>query len=271
VRLLNSDFEGFRPGLRENGGEAARTGYKAGQPLYLAVHGALREALLRHRWPVGASLPSESELSAEFAVSRITIRHAMRLLEAEGYIRKARARRAVVVTTAPEPQSGWRVESIDDIITMVGNAKLRIESWRRENSASDATLFGLAAGARLHCLRGVLMRDGRPYTRSTIYFAPEVGARLSRGAFDDPVVFRVLQRELGIRLDDVRLTIWAELARAEDAAVLGCDLGAALLVMQLSYHEEGGALVEVAYSRSLASEARLSTRLTTGRGLLDKR
>lgn len=254
---------GGTPDLRGNGGETSPASRTTGRALYLIVHQALREELLQGRWSIGGSLPSEFELSAQFNVSRITIRHAMRLLEAEGFIRKARARRAVVVTTTPKAQSGWMVESIDDIIAMVGNAKLRIESWRKETSAGDAKLFGLPAGTRLHCLRGVLVRDDTPYTRSTIYFSPHIGAQLSRDAFDDPVVFRVLQRELGIRLDDVRLTIWAELARAEDAAVLGCDLGAALLVMQLSYYEEGGALVEVAYSRSLASEARLSTRLTT--------
>ena len=256
---MNSQL-GESPGNETATTRASRV---TGQSLYLVVHQALRKELLQGRWPVGASLPSESDLSAQFSVSRITIRHAMRLLEAEGFIRKARARRAVVVTTNPKTQSGWMVESIDDIVAMVGNAQLRIESWRKETSAGDAKLFGLAAGTRLHCLRGVLTRDDKPYTRSTIYFAPEVGSRLSRSAFDDPVVFRVLQRDLGIRLDDVRLTIWAELAQAEEAAVLGCDLGAPLLVMQLSYHEEGGALVEVAYSRSLASEARLSTRLTT--------
>jgi GntR family transcriptional regulator len=147
---------------------------------------------------------------------------------------------------------------------MVGDAELQIESWRKETSAADAKLFGLPAGARLHCLRSVLIRSGRPYTRSTIYFPPSVGSRLPRAAFNDPVVFRVLQRELGVRLDDVRLTVWAEQATAEDAAALHCDAGDALLVSQLSYRDAGGGLVEVAYSRALASEARFSTRLTTG-------
>jgi DNA-binding GntR family transcriptional regulator len=85
---------------------------------------------------------------------------------------------------------------------------------------------------------------------------------LSLEAFDDPVVFRVLQRDLGVRLDDVKLTIWAELADAEDAASLGCGIGAALLVTQLLYQDVAGNPVEVAYSRSLASALKLSTRLS---------
>jgi GntR family transcriptional regulator len=243
----------------------------ARQPLYLTVYGALREALHERSWAVGASLPSEAELSDRFQVSRITVRHALRLLESEGYIRKARARRPVVVTTTPQQRSGWTVESLDDIVTMVGDARLEVRSWRRETSAMDAELLGVPAMTRLYCLRGVLVRHRQPYARSIIYFPPSVGERLSRGAFDDAVVFRVLQREIGVRLDDVRLTVWAELATEEDAASLGCDAGAALLVSRLLYREEGGRQVELAYSRSLASAARLSTRLTTSATrILDK-
>jgi DNA-binding GntR family transcriptional regulator len=229
----------------------------------MSVYNALREALHARRWALGSSLPSETELSRQFAVSRITTRHALRLLEDEGFIRKARARRPVVVSTAPTARAGWIVESLDDIVAMVADARLHVKSWREERS-SDAALFGLEAGAKLHCLRSVLVRGERPYARSIIYFPPHIGSRLSRPAFDSTVVFRVLQREIGVRLEDVQLTVWAELANVEDAASLGCNVGAALLVLQLLYRDHNGVLVEVAYSRSLASEVRLSTRLRTG-------
>jgi DNA-binding GntR family transcriptional regulator len=196
-------------------------------------------------------------------VSRITTRHALRLLEAEGYIRKARARRPVVLATIPPPPAGWMVESLEDIVAMVTDSRLDVTTYRQERSA-DARLFGLAAGTRLHCLRSILVRANKPYARSIIYFAPAIGSQLSRAAFNDTVVFRVLQREIGVRLEDVQLTIWAESATAEDAANLHCELGSALLVMQLLFRQEGGELIEVAYSRSLASEVRLSTRLRIG-------
>jgi DNA-binding GntR family transcriptional regulator len=233
-----------------------------GEPLYLAVFNRIRAALQTRRWEVGSSLPSEAELSRQFAVSRITIRHALSLLESEGYIRKARARRPVVVATAPQ-RRGWTVESLEDIVAMVGDARLDVKTWREEHSP-DAALFGLDHGTRLHCLRSILVRDGKPYARSIVYFPPAIGSRLSRSVFDDTVVFRVLQREIGVRIEDVQLTIWAESASPEDAASLRCEVGAALLVMQLLYWREGGDLIEVAYSRSLASEVRLSTHLTTG-------
>lgn len=240
-----------------------REGAGDGQPLYLAVHGALRFGLHEGRWTVGSSLPSEAELSRQFGVSRITVRHALRLLESDGYIRKAPARRPVVVATNPDARTGWVLESLDDIVAMVGDARLDIQSWRKERAPAEAGLFALPVGTGVPCLRSRLVRDGTPYARSVIYFSPTVGEQLARHDFDDAVVFRVLQRKLGVRFDDVTLTVGAETANAEDAASLACEPGSALLVLQLLYRE-GGRLVEVAYSRSRASAARLSTRLTTG-------
>jgi GntR family transcriptional regulator len=231
------------------------------QPLYLTVYGALRDELHNGHWSIGSSLPSEAALSERFQVSRITTRHALRLLEAEGYIQKAQARRPVVIATSPARRDGWFIESMADIVAMVGDAHLHIQSWRKENSATDAKGFGLPISAPLHCLRGILSRDGKPYARSIIYFPPAIGSRLSRRVFDDAVVFRVVQRELGIRIDDVRLTVWAELAAEDDARDLHCRTGAALLVSQLQYWDAGGTPIEIAYSRALASEGRLSTRL----------
>lgn len=252
MEISEQEAETFRQGQSE-----------ARQPLYLAVYGSLRDEIQVGKWEVGASLPSEADLSDRFQVSRITTRHALRLLENDGYIRKAQSRRSVVTAMVPPRREGWFMDSLADIAAMVGNARLDIGSWRLERSAPDARDFELPLATRLPCLRGTLSRNGRPYARSIIYFPPEVGSRLSRDAFDDAVVFRVLQREVGIHIEDVRMTVWAELANEEDARDLGCEVGSAILASQLLYRDENASLIEIAYSRALASEARLSTHLVT--------
>ncbi len=86
-------------------------------------------------------------------------------------------------------------------------------------------------------------------------------SRLRRRDFDDVVVFRVLQRELGVRFDDVRHDGLGRTGNAEDAAEprLRCRQRASRHAAPLSGRRRRA--VEVAYSRSLASEVRLSTRL----------
>jgi GntR family transcriptional repressor for pyruvate dehydrogenase complex len=60
-----------------------------------SVADALVEMILGHLSP-GASLPSEAELANQFAVSRLTIREAVKMLEGRGLLELARGRRAVV-------------------------------------------------------------------------------------------------------------------------------------------------------------------------------
>ena len=164
-------------------------------------------------------------------------------------------------TTAPPGAAGWIVESLDDIVAMVGDAQLHVKSWRGKRSAGDAKLLGLPAKTGLHCLQKHPRARQRPYARSIIYFPPAVGSRLSREAFDDTVVFRVAaaraRRPPRRRATD-------DLGRTRRPR--GCRKPAMRDRRAASRHaaplpERRATLVEIAYSRSLASEARLSTRL----------
>jgi GntR family transcriptional regulator, histidine utilization repressor len=55
---------------------------------YAKVKQHLKELLARGRWPPGARMPSESELVAQFRVSRMTVNRALRELQGEGLIER---------------------------------------------------------------------------------------------------------------------------------------------------------------------------------------
>jgi GntR family transcriptional regulator len=232
------------------------------EPLYLAIYESFKERIRSGEWFIGGSLPSESALSGHYGVSRITIRHALRLLESDGLIRKEKARRSVVLAAEAMPRRLWSIESIDDIAAQVGDAELKVHSWQREVAPGEAKAFGLAPSALLWCLRGVLTREGRAFTRSIIFFPPQIGSRLKREHFNNVVVFRVLKRELGIDLAEFSVTVSAELASDEDRRSLGLAPASPVLVTRFGYHDENGRLVEVAYSRRDASEADFTTRVS---------
>src|SRR6185436_20293485 len=98
-------------------------------PLYKQVYEALRSAIVRGVLAEQAPLPAEGALARRFGVSRITIRHALQLLALEGFIRKQKARNAVVLSRHPA-RAGWHIDSIDDIIAAAGDATLKILSYR---------------------------------------------------------------------------------------------------------------------------------------------
>jgi len=64
----------------------ARSGVQPAQAPYLGVKTFLKAGLADGRWAPGAQMPSESELVAQFAVSRMTVGRAIRELQAEGLV-----------------------------------------------------------------------------------------------------------------------------------------------------------------------------------------
>ena len=227
-------------------------------PLHRQVTTQLRGAILDGRVAVGAELPKEAELAAGFGVSLITIRHALRELEAEGLIRKRPAKAAIVISATPHQPAPRPLNSLEDVVAATEGARLAISGYAMRRSAEASQVFGLDPTLPLHCLRGRLLVEGTVLSEITIFFPPAIGARLTRADFDDVVVFRSVERRLGIRLSGARITVTAESADAALARTLETEEGAPVLVSRMLWRAEDGAPVELTIARHRADRYSLS-------------
>jgi GntR family transcriptional regulator/MocR family aminotransferase len=75
---------------------------RGGRPLQLAVHDALRDAILQGRVRPGTRLPATRELAGQLDVARGTVVVAYEQLTAEGYLRGAGSAGTFVVETLPD-------------------------------------------------------------------------------------------------------------------------------------------------------------------------
>src|SRR5579871_546231 len=69
-------------------------------PLYYQVQHTIAQRISRGEYPPGSQLPSESELSRELGVSRVTVREALRVLAQENLLVKAQGRGTFVAENA---------------------------------------------------------------------------------------------------------------------------------------------------------------------------
>jgi GntR family transcriptional regulator len=233
-------------------------------PLYRQAATHLRAAITGGGFAVGAELPTEAELAQGFGVSLITLRHALRELEGEGLIRKRPAKNAIVVSATPRMPMARQLNSLEDVVAATHEARLEIISYGRRRDAEAALEFGLEAGAALYCLRGRMVVREQPVSTITIFFPPQIGSRLTRADFDDVVVFRSVERRLGLRLSGARITVNAELADAELARRLDYAEGAPVLVNRMLYTAEDGRPVELTIARHRADRYSLTYELRTG-------
>ncbi len=59
---------------------------------YLRLYNILREKILKKAFLPGAKIPTERELCMEYGVSRITVRHALMLLQEQGFVERIQGR-----------------------------------------------------------------------------------------------------------------------------------------------------------------------------------
>src|SRR5205823_9148452 len=73
-------------------------------PLYYQVQHTITQRISRGEYPPGSQLPSETELSRELGVSRVTVREALRVLAQEKLLVKTQGRGTFVSAKAQMAQ-----------------------------------------------------------------------------------------------------------------------------------------------------------------------
>lgn len=222
---------------------------RANGPLYRQLADVLREALAGGVLPIGTELPKEAEIGERFGVSLITVRQALRDLEGDGLIRKRSAKPAVVAATAPSVNFSWRFENFADMASFTKDSRLRITSYRQDDSPVIRKVFGLGRGESGFRLAGVLEVGTQKKAQITSYFPPAIGRRLKRGDFDDVLIFQSVQRHLGIHVEVAHCTVRAEVADHDLAADLDRPQGSAILSVEMLYQSADQQKVEFTIAR----------------------
>jgi GntR family transcriptional regulator len=221
-------------------------------PLYRQLASILRSPIVDGTYPVGTELPKEAEIAGRFGISLITVRQALRELETDGLIRKRAAKPAIVSARTPAPKLSSAFRNFADIAAYTKDARLEIASYRREAAAAPQAAFELAEGTVCYCLRSVLVVGERPEAQITTWFPPAIGKRMKRSDFDDVLIFRAVERHLGLRLAGARITVRAEIADADIARDLDYAEGAPVLAMEMLYRTLDQEPVEFTIARHRA-------------------
>jgi GntR family transcriptional regulator len=221
-------------------------------PFYRQVADIIRRPILSGELKSGQPLPREADLAGHFGVSLITIRQALRDLESEGLVLKRSAKPTIVAEPKPPAATSFDFQSLAAIIASTEGRRLEILSYRKHKSRQAQQVFGLHANEETHCLQAILYVDDRPVCRNTFHFSPAIGSRLKRADFDDVVVFRSVQRHLGIRLRGARVSVRAEVADEALARQLDYDVGGPILVIEILYFNTDGEPVELTINRNRA-------------------
>ncbi|MEU5322466.1 GntR family transcriptional regulator [Streptomyces sp. NPDC047461] len=182
---------------------------------------ALRRAIDREEYTVGSRLPAETDLAAQYDVSRGTVRQAVAALTAEGLIGSRQGARRVVLASR-RSQSFAELRSFAQWARAMGReATGRVVAQEyRPATQEDAIRLQLRAGTKvLHVLR-VRGLDGEPVLLERTVYADWISPAVEPIEPDCPSVTQRLYDDRGLVFAYGEHVIDAVAAGAQDAELL---------------------------------------------------
>jgi GntR family transcriptional regulator len=206
-------------------------------------------------------LPSENELSAEFSVSRNTIREALGILKHEGLIDRG----PKVGTHIAQRKYDHRIDSLLGL----KEAFKHVGEVRNEVRAAMTVIAPPAVASRLQLEPGeqaVFIERLRylgdlPLSLDLTYLTPEVGTQILDHPLETNDLFALIEQVSGHRLGEASLALEAIPADAHSAATLQVPDGSALLMLERLTSLDDGRPVDLEYIRMRGDRITMSGHL----------
>ncbi len=218
------------------------------RPLYATTAEDISRLIHENELAPGHQLPAEEELARLLAVSRPTVREALRELEVSGVIIRFRGRRGTVVAD-PQPivaglttlesiealaaRQGWQCETTDAVIDL------------RRLTDAQACLLGVPADTNATYLKRKKLKNGEPVSIMTTWIPSHlVSPQELRERFGTSITEFFLD-DADHKLVSATARVSAAGADKDEAADLGVEVGSPLVVLkEIFFDASGKALCE---------------------------
>ncbi len=217
-------------------------------PKHALIAQALEQDLAQGKYGVGATLPSEPELTHLFGVSRHTVRAALRTLQERGLITSQQGLGSIVRATQVAPQSYMQgFASAEDLLQYVADSR-PLSMERRELLADEplAAWLGCRAGERWWHVKVLRSRrdDAAPHTLADVYLPYAYGRLLNQLGASDKPIFRSIEEQFGETITEIRQEISAAMPTEAERAALQLGEHEPVLAIVRRYFGRHGQVLE---------------------------
>lgn len=210
-------------------------------PVYRRVYYDLKNTIRDGLYPVGAFLPTEPELEKHYAVSRITIRKAISLLAAEGYV-KAIQGKGTVVLPVSTTQKLNSISSITETLKSQGFTVTTQGAYAElvPAPAKVAMELQIKEGESIYCLQRVQCADNVPCALMTNYIKANLVPDFEKYIGTFTGLYNFLEEKYHIVFVDAVERLSAIPATFTDAQVLHVKVGYPLLCSKRTCNTTSG-------------------------------
>jgi DNA-binding GntR family transcriptional regulator len=223
------------------------------KPRYQELADDLRGAILRGDFPALDQFPTESELCAQYGVSRFTVREALRALQNEGLIRRKRGSGTVIQPAAA--RGGALHQPLSNVGELMQYARdTRVDFVRLADTAIPkkiAEQLPAPASGKWSHFRGLRISQGlgAPIALTDAFVHPDLRDAVAELDLAEDTIFRQLERLGHLRIAQVTQDIQAVPASAAMASELKIARRSPCLRILRCYYDTTGRLFEISTSQ----------------------
>jgi GntR family transcriptional regulator len=232
-------------------------------PYYIQLIDILREKIQLGEWSPGEQIPGEQELCELYGVSRTVVRQALRELELDGTITRRKGKGTFI---APPKISEGLVQKLTGFHQDMVERGLKTATkvlHRNVVPASDkvAGFLSILPGVEVIDLLRLRSVNYEPIQMVTSYVPLQVCPALATVDLKDRSLYEFMEMECGIFIARGRRFVEAVLANEAEAALLGIERGAPLLMLDSISFTERGEAVEYYHALHRGDRSRFEVEL----------
>ena len=214
-------------------------------PLYHQLKAILLQEIQSGRWKADDRLPTEAELEQKFAVSKITVRQALKELADSGYVRREQGRGTFVarlqLKQGPRALSSFTEEMRRHGLRS-GSRILRSEVAPAD--AVSAEKLRIPRDTPLFLLKRLRLADGKPMGIQTAFLPLSLVPGLPDESLENASLYHILQSKYGLEPAYAHEEHSAVLLERDAASLLRVRPGSAGLAAERITYLSGGQPIE---------------------------
>lgn len=230
----------------------------------MAIRKWLSRQIAAGAYAQGAQLPSEHELMARFAVSRVTVRQALDDLRRRGAIEAQRGK-GYFVSRLTAVHDLQRLQSFGEMMAPLGveTRSELVALIEQPASGEVAAALRIAAAAPVTRIERLRIAGGTTISYDVSFFPTDIGQRLAALDLEREDIFLMLERRLCIELGFADLTIDVVPASDRQGRLLAVLAGEPVMRIRRLTHDSTGRGID--YERLYARLDALQFRARLGR------
>ena len=214
-------------------------------PYYQQLADMLRHEIVEHRQDTDLfQLPSENDLCERHGISRATVRHALDVLERDGWIYREKGRGAFAAVHRVEQELTQLVSTTEDMSNRGWSLQSKLISLERLTAPEHiAHALELDNQAQVYELCRLRIVNGEPISVQTAYLSCELCPKLEENDLTLSL-YRLLENRYGLRLWNADGILRARCASPVEAQLLQIHESMPVIYMERVTYAATGVPVE---------------------------